>query len=540
MADLLLKSENLLQFWFGPNGDTDNSEIWFNNPNIDEIITTRFYDYLNHFEINSHESHPKIILAKIILFDQLTRHFYRNEPEKYNLYSDDVCKLVIFAINNKYDISYSSLQRCFLLLPLRHSNNFEYLKIADKMIKKYMNYELLSCYKRFYYHNLKLLTKHNTLSRFFPTIMSNSYIFDSFIYNTVIDRSTRSYFDRFDYTRTIYDFNKQKLGSTNIYQTVRQFIKQNNITQITISLSGGVDSMLLATCLLLLKDRNELDLICAVHINYGNSQKSKWEREFILRFCLRHNILIFIRDIDEILRSSELREIYENVTKDIRYHMYKLTNCPVMLGHNHDDSLENLITNIRKSQHFDNLYGMSSKTIINDVVICRPLLNVTKIDIISTATSIDLYHTCNSTPVWSDRWKIRNVFLEFVEHEEPGFIRGLESIKTLLEDSYKIITNIVNDIDKQITFNDNNITIPFYNDIFAYQVWRSIFHKLAIKQICTPPSNKALLHFMSLLSQSTNDNQINVQISKQIKCKITSYSIIITITKSDVTKIIRQ
>ena len=44
MTDLLSKSHKLLLFWFGEDGNTDNSSMWFKNPGTDMMITTKF-DY---------------------------------------------------------------------------------------------------------------------------------------------------------------------------------------------------------------------------------------------------------------------------------------------------------------------------------------------------------------------------------------------------------------------------------------------------------------------------------------------------------------
>jgi tRNA(Ile)-lysidine synthase TilS/MesJ len=41
--------------------------------------------------------------------------------------------------------------------------------------------------------------------------------------------------------------------------------------KITVSLSGGVDSMLLLSSMILLREREELSEVNAIHINYNNN-----------------------------------------------------------------------------------------------------------------------------------------------------------------------------------------------------------------------------------------------------------------------------
>ena len=56
------------------------------------------------------------------------------------------------------------------------------------------------------------------------------------------------------------------------------------------------------------------------------------------------------------------RDIYEDITKKIRFDMYKKIcekhNCVIALGHNKDDCIENIFANIAKQQKMIILKGM--------------------------------------------------------------------------------------------------------------------------------------------------------------------------------------
>jgi len=529
--DLLTRSTEILDFWFS------HEEYWFNNPSSDAIITSKFHDYLKYYNFRTDESDPRIHLAKIILYDQLTRHFYRDDPTKYS-YNEATCRMVYFGICNNYDLSYTPAQRCFFLMPLRHSKQFYNLKIAYDKITDYINNDPCSQYNRFFYQTVKELSVYNDITAFNINVYQPNMIPDSILYASIIDRHNKEYMTLFNPFKSIYNFNRIELGTSASYKAIRDFIKKNNMKKVAVSLSGGVDSMILLTSMILLHEREELDQVHAIHINYNNRWKSVLEREFVLRFCLYHKVPIIIRDITEIHRTSEMREIYENVTREIRFNMYRLMNMPVFLGHNQDDCLENMITNIRRQQHFDNLYGMEDMATISDVTICRPLLKITKDQIMKTATNINLYHTQNSTPVWSDRWNIRNVFLAFTQKHQPGFNDGLEHITSLLQDSYKVINLIVDNMMARTVYDEitGNITAPYYggNEIFAIDVWFLFFQQLSIKYNFTVVSKRSIRHFVSSndYNLTSQDKSRQYQLSKQITCQVSKDTVCIKVIKN--------
>jgi len=188
-----MNSKEIIDFWF------DNEDFWFDNPDSDIIIKEKFQDYLNYYDSKTDESDPLNHLAKIILYDQFTRHFYRNEPSKYLCYLEDLCRMVHFWIRNYYDRSYTPSQRCFFLMPLRHSKDYDNLKIAYEKITEYINEKNSPKYKRFYYQTIKQYSKYNDITSFGLNNNNNSsHYYNSLIpnfilYKTIVDRRDKDY-----------------------------------------------------------------------------------------------------------------------------------------------------------------------------------------------------------------------------------------------------------------------------------------------------------------------------------------------------------
>ena len=158
---------------------------------------------------------------------------------------------------------------------------------------------------------------------------------------------------------------------------------------IIISLSGGVDSIVALYVCKYIKDINnskKIKNIIAVHINYNNRDTSTDELNFVNYYCNKLDIKLYFRTIKELSRNrclhNGLRNLYEEITKNIRYDMYKLNinndRTYILLGHNKDDCFENILTNISNKSNYDNLSGMEILKEIDGINMWRPFLNIEK------------------------------------------------------------------------------------------------------------------------------------------------------------------
>jgi tRNA(Ile)-lysidine synthetase-like protein len=178
---------------------------------------------------------------------------------------------------------------------------------------------------------------------------------------------------------------------------------QSHESKIIISLSGGVDSMVVSYLLYQwnLQHQHKYELE-AITIDYANRQEQKIEIYMVNEWCKKLGIKHYVREIKEIHRSRDAdREIYEEVTRKIRFDMYKQRNGIVLVGHNKDDSLENVMNNIKKRQSYFNLYGMNSRMEEKEVTIVRPILKIWKRDILQFAIKYHIPFVYDSTPAWS-------------------------------------------------------------------------------------------------------------------------------------------
>jgi tRNA(Ile)-lysidine synthetase-like protein len=274
-----------------------------------------------------------------------------------------------------------------------------------------------------------------------------------------------------------------------------------------ISLSGGVDSMVLMDILL---KRNKK--IIAVHINYNNRDESKIEEDFLRDYCKPRNIE-FICHSFNIKRGSINRNKYETLTKNIRFGIYKKVlednNLDyILLAHHKDDIIENIFTNFCKGNNFLNLSVIKEYNTILNVNILRPLINYYKKDIYDYAHYYEVPYFLDTTPDWSVRGKFRNNILPILYDTfagENGIKTNLLSIAKESDEWGSLIqSKFIDKYMSNIKFNDNIIEMPLNiseEDYSEYPLcfWSVIFVKVLHKYNISAPTRKSLNVFISAI-----------------------------------------
>ena len=291
-----------------------------------------------------------------------------------------------------------------------------------------------------------------------------------------------------EYVPSSEKINLENIKKTELYDSVLNFINENSINNVLISLSGGVDSMVLTEIINIIKNEfSRISLVCC-HLNYNNRDESVVERDFLKEYCNEKNIIFDFKDI-QFKRGDIKRNLYEKETRDIRYNYYKEMcdkyNCSgVMLAHHKDDICENIFNNImRGGREVTDLTVIREKNNILGVEIYRPMLEYYKDSILNIANGYQIPYFLDTTPDWSCRGKMRrNIFPTCEDCYSVNYKKNLlklgdesDIIGEILE-KY-IITRIYN----SIIFEESNVIIPLkYND----ELIEPYILKIIMRKIC--------------------------------------------------------
>ena len=510
--------KDIIKFWF------NNKNYWFGCPiEFDNLIINKYKNLLDlqldlQLESQYYYDYCNELFGKIILLDQFSRHIYRNNNNKIKQFDKIAINLL-----NKHNIEdenfikqFSPEERCFLIMPYRHTFNENYLIQCISLINKWKIDTYHAFYRRFYQATLKALVKINNEKDI-------NYVNHKNITNNCINNILDS--------NSIFDLDKLKLFNFNENSKIyKEFVKNLPITnKIYVSVSGGVDSMV---CLYLLyiykkslnhflidKSQNINLEIGALSINYNNRHEQNIELFMVSEFCKYLEIDYYVREITEITRTRDSdRELYESLTREIRFNIYKKFNCPIILGHNNDDCVENIFINLKNKAKYNNLFGMEIKSIEKDVTILRPLLNINKCDIIKFAQEHNIPYIYDSTCKWSNRGKLRDNLVPSINNFDSSIIPNLVTFIKNYNEIYKIYEKSIDNIE----YYEDYCVIDHSNNILFFEYFKKLFNIICAKYNVKFIKNKAIEYLIECVGNNFK-NRITLSkhlIAKKIENKI--------------------
>tara|TARA_B100000900_G_scaffold308728_1_gene267423 strand:- start:2871 stop:3971 length:1101 start_codon:yes stop_codon:yes gene_type:complete len=339
-----------------------------------------------------------------------------------------------------------------------------------------------------------------------------------------------------EYQYSGYEYNDNKITNQTFHDNdeilicLKNYVKKNNNKKYLVSLSGGVDSMVLATILCYLGCE-----VIACHINYNNRKETKYEQEFLEVWCKYNDIKLYVKSINDVIRGSIKRSEYESYTRNIRFNLYKevlaLENCDeILLGHHKDDIVENIIANVCRGRNVLDLAVIKETNVVNDVIMVRPMINLYKENIYNFAQENGVPYFKDTTPEWSVRGKYRtnvhialqDTFGENMKENLIGLARQSDEwnmliMKQLIEPFLESVKHNYNGASDNVYFNvENYLKYPLC-------FWNLVFAKLFYRYGKNSPSRKGIQTFMNSIPGVGK-----VSISNTCICKVINNNVLIT------------
>lgn len=428
--------QKVLHYWFGQySPDESQKNLWMIahssmalRQRVDQDITDEFETLLLELtgstmeeptkrwtewcrDSDIHGFHGKI--AALVVLDQFSRHMQRHyETTKESSPNNKLpskAHLDAWALKTAELLAeqHSSEIRCgmiplpmyiFSLMPFRHASTIESVELVQQRIEECagLSTQLDAVLGRF----------RKATNRRMAVLQDEARRMGGNAQMAAEDVSSSTAVSDEDILET-FPFEADMTSARNhpVVKTIQAFLVDQGVkpskdgnhsgpaTPIIVSLSGGVDSMVIASALVYLHQSCGFPLnIWSVHIDYANRPESSAEADFVRRYCERLNVSFRCRRIDEVTRGITARDDYERIARDLRYTSYKETialakegsngddgnTIGVMLGHHRGDLRENVLSNAHKGCGPLDLSGMTAVSRNDGVVIYRPLLPLEK------------------------------------------------------------------------------------------------------------------------------------------------------------------
>lgn len=245
---------------------------------------------------------------------------------------------------------------------------------------------------------------------------------------------------------------------------------------IVIGVSSGPDSMALLHMVINNINKN---IVCA-HINHNVRKSSDEEEKYLKKYCQNNNIIFESMKIKKYTESN-----FENEARTKRYMFYeeilkKYHSQTLLLAHHGDDLIETIIMKIIRGSNLEGYAGIKTYSKLDNYTIVRPLLNLTKKDILiyNKENNIKYFIDDTNRDIKYTRNRIRKNILPILKEEDKDIHLKFLKYSNTLQDYY----NYIEDITKEKIENyykNNTIDLDLFNKEHSFIKKNIIFYLLS-------------------------------------------------------------
>ncbi len=315
---------------------------------------------------------------------------------------------------------------------------------------------------------------------------------------------------------------------------------------VVVGVSGGPDSMALLHLMTVIKKAIDIEVVCA-HVNHNTGRPGQIEDEkFVEKWCKNHNVIFEHMTIDDYGDDN-----FHNEARSKRYVYFekivKEYNAKYLLtAHHGDDLIETILMRIVRGSTLRGYSGFSKIVQMDGYTILRPLINVTKADIIeyNRNNKIEYQQDDSNTKDVYTRNRFRKYIVpEFKKEDINVHNKFYKFSKTLLEYNDYIDKQVLKVIPKVYPQNVLNIEeflklenviamkVIYYilehiyqddlmliTDHHAELIYHLIKSKKANTYIYLPNNLKAIKEYnqLTFVTESINNNEYEIEIIKYL------------------------
>ena len=204
----------------------------------------------------------------------------------------------------------------------------------------------------------------------------------------------------------------------------------NNAKQVVVAFSGGPDSTLaLIATKALLGDNPKL---LATHINHQQQTDAEGWEEICAKVCDKLNISFQAHKIHVEVKDQG----FEAAARSARQKIYKKygVGTVIILGHHANDQAETILFRLFRGTGIKGLSGMKRVSEYEGITYIRPLMALSKDEILSRLSEINQEFILDKTNIESNysRNYFRNKVIPLIKEKWPHFDKSLNRMSALI------------------------------------------------------------------------------------------------------------
>ncbi len=231
---------------------------------------------------------------------------------------------------------------------------------------------------------------------------------------------------------------------------------------IIAGISFGPDSMALLYILKEIRKKIPIKIVCS-HVNHNVRKASKKEKIDLENWCLKNDIIF-----ESMIIEKYSDDNFHNEARNIRYHFFeelieKYQANYLMTAHHGDDLIETVLMRLVRGSTLRGYSGFSSIVSYDKYKLVRPLIFVTKDEIIAFDKKHKIPYAIdksNYKKIYT-RNRYRKHVLPFLKSEDKNVHEHFLKFSNMLISYDDFITNQVNKVFSKVYY-DNKIDINKY------------------------------------------------------------------------------
>ena len=258
--------------------------------------------------------------------------------------------------------------------------------------------------------------------------------------------------------------------------------------KLALACSGGVDSMVLADCLM--KHKIKFSLI---HCNFQLRGIASEEDEKLVQFYAEKNNLTFYTKCFDTENSAKLNATsIEMEARNLRYNFFKELREKenfdlILLAHHQNDQAETIFMRLIKGAGLTGLSGMKE---LRDEIYFRPFLDIPKETILKYAREhkINFREDASNKENIYQRNQIRNQIIPLIEEINPSFRNALVHLGDLSSQTNDVLHDNFGNL-KANWLTSGEVDLHSFSEksylplIISYLLEKEILHKEQMKDI---------------------------------------------------------
>jgi len=201
---------------------------------------------------------------------------------------------------------------------------------------------------------------------------------------------------------------------------------------LVIAYSGGVDSQVLLHALASIKKRSDTPLellnnLTVCHVNHGLSANADAWQSFAQQTCQKLTLALKVCHVNV---QAQAQQSLEALARDARYQaLHSIYEQPslIITGHHSDDQAETFLLALKRGSGLKGLSAMAAETKKAKDLLIRPLLNISRAEIIDYAKAHELtwIEDESNTDTRFDRNFIRNDIMPLLTKRWPSIAKTI-------------------------------------------------------------------------------------------------------------------